>query len=310
MERTTTAYELIEENKLDEAMTIAQELIAEQEVDGYLIKTDIHQENEEIGEAIETLQQALELFPDNWILWMRLGNFQSDIEEYEDAAYSLERAQYLTGAEVNLIKLNKAILAIRTNDYQKAGDLITDFRTDFPLDAIELELKILTKQQAYRQVIEHFEAQLLEENDPDNAEPLAQILYFVGYAHFMLGNRGESERYMQRSLNQNRRNDNALWLRRELFGTIHKENKLFHLLINGSWRDEEVKDGELRFFVPYGVVAKNESEALEEVKRFEPMDLDKESFQIDEFKKYEMEEDNPSGIYYTDIFHLYPIEEE
>lgn len=301
------AYNLIEEYQFEEAKKLAKLIIDDGEVEGYFILTDIEHEKENLEKCIQILKKGITEFGNHWKLWMRLGNYQSDTQQYEEAQYSFERAQYATDSDVSLVKLNKAVLAFRQKQLDTALNLLEDAWDDYSLRCYCLKLEILDSQQKYNEILNSINQELFDE-DNDDEETASQILFYLSKASYKFDKKEDGIKYLKASLKQNRNNENSLWLRREIYGKINSKNKYFRILIHGDYEDEKMKEVEMGFFTSYDVVAMTINSALKEIIEFEPLNLKKETFEVDEFEVLIEENSDPSGIYLTSGFSIYQKE--
>lgn len=302
MDQIESAYNHIEEEEYSEAQEIAKDLISNGEVEGYFILTDIAHEEENLEECVSVLKQGVEEYSSNWKLWMRLGNYQSDLERFDDAEYSLDRAYYLTGADQSVIKLNKAVLYRRLKNYDKSFELISQTSEDYPINSFSLELDILNELEEYSKIVKLYEKKLFEDDYEHDLDAFSRALFYIAKAHFKLGMRDKAVRHLNDSIDLDRNNKNSLWLRREIFGSRNAKNKYFQILVSGDYEDEETKGIDMEFFTWYDVISESLELALTEIKNFEPLDLDKESFKIEEYEILHESTLDPNGIYQTTGF--------
>ncbi|MEO0468649.1 MAG: hypothetical protein AAF206_03440 [Bacteroidota bacterium] len=300
------AYKFLAEHEYEAARNIAQKLISEDDADGFLLKTDIHHQLEEWKEALHTLETAVEQFPKNWIFWMRLGNYQSDFDAFEDATYSLERALYLSGADVPLIKMNKATLALRMHDYASLQRLLPEVQESYPFGALQIELAALVEQEAYVEAVNRFEEAFPDQYAEEESLVVAEIFYLVALACHMMEDEKHAGDFLQAALLEDRSNQRALWLRRKMYGKIHAENRYFQIMISGIWPEGKG----VGFFTNYHVVAQDEAAAFAIIKAFEPNELNVETFKVEEIEELDIESglDYPDGIYRTGEFFTYQPE--
>lgn len=308
MNKNDQAYNLIEEGEYEKAEALGNTLIEEGQIEGYFILTDIAAENEDIPNCIKILQKGIQDLGNNWKLWMRLGNYQSDTDQFENADYSFERAQYSSEADVSLVKLNKAVLASKRKEFDKALNLIEEAREDYSMKCYCLELDILDDQGKYDEVLKSINETNFEEDYDDDKKTISKITFFLANAAYQLGKIKEAIEYVRISLNHNRSNSQSLWLRREMYGKRNKNNKYYRIMIDGDYQDEEIVGQEMGFFTSYDVVANSLESALKEIIEFEPLDLAKDTFAIDEYEILNESSEDPSGIYLTSGFNIYQKE--
>jgi len=302
------AYDLIEECEFDEAAKLAKSIITNGDVEGYFILADIKDEEDNLEKCIEILQKGISEFDNHWKLWMRLGNYQSNNKQYDEAKYSFERAQYSTDSDVSLVKLNKAVLASKLSNFESALNLLEEAWEDYSMKCYCLKLDILDDQEKYNEILSSVNEQQFEDEYNNEAETLSKILFFLAKASYKLNNRIDAISYLNTSLEQDRNNEKSLWLRREIYGHRNSNNKYFRVLINGDYEDDETKGAEMGFFSSYDVVADSINSALREIVDFEPLELNKETFKVEEYEILNESNSDPSGIYLTSGFSIYQKE--
>lgn len=302
------AYDLIEECELEKAAEIANSIIKDGEVEGYFILTDIAYEEENLERCIQILQKGISEFGNHWKLWMRLGNYQSDTDQFEEAEYSFERAQYSTDSDVSLVKLNKAVLASKQSQYETALNLLEEAWEDYSMKCYCLKLDILDDQGKYNEILSSINQEQFEDEYDNDVETMSKILFFLAKASYKSKKRKDAISYLNISLEQNRNNEQSLWLRREIYGHRNSINKYFRVLINGDYEDDETNGAEMGFFSSYDVVADSINSALKEIVDFEPLELNKETFKVEEYEILNENSNDPSGIYLTSGFSIYQKE--
>lgn len=303
LELIETARNFIEEREFLKAEEIGETLVSEGRVEGYFILTDIAHANNEIKRCISILESGILEHEKNWVLWMRLGNYQSDLEKYEDAEYSFDRALFMDGTNQSVVKLNKAILLRRLKRFDEAIKLSKECTEEYPVNSFCFELDVLNELEKYEEIISKADAPISDDYEED-FETTSRALFYIAKAFYKLENIQNAELFLKGSLDLDRSNENSLWLRRVLFGKVDSTNKYFQIMINGDYKDEETSEDKIEFFTWYDVIAKDIETALEEIKQFEPLKLDKNSFRIEEHEIIDESTLDPSGIYRTTGFSL------
>lgn len=177
-----------------------------------------------------------------------------------------------------------------------------------PIEKLMLELKLLTFKGDYSKVISFLENSSISLEGESN-HIISSIFFYLANAYWELDEVDLSKAFLKIAIENNRENEDALWLRREIYGTYSKINKHFSVIISGCWEKKE-NNNEVTFFSRYEVVAETIQKALVEIIEFEIDDLDKKSFKIEEYETFETAFDNPSGVYETNAFHLHDSEEK
>jgi tetratricopeptide (TPR) repeat protein len=301
--------ELIDLGEDEQAEALANELIKSKQVEGFDFLTTILAERNEIEKAIKILEQGIEVFPTSWKLWMRLGNYQSDLKDYQQAEYSLNRSEFLSNADIELIRLNKAVLFKRTQNHESALRELEKTADKYPIESLSVELGIYDDCDKYERIIERFDEFDFNPHDSYEESDLSEVYYHFAHAQHCTNRRNEAIKALNTSLSLNRSNNDALWLRRELFGQVEKQNKYFYVMIHGEWNEMDENGNFLNFFTTYHVISTSLDEAVNAIKDFEPLHLNKDKFEVEEFEILEESTNDPSGIYQTDGFSIYLPEE-
>ncbi len=306
-------FDLIEVRDWKLAEKESRDLIEEGHWEGYDLLANIFASQEEMDQTVVLLEEGVEVFPQSWTLWMRLGNYQSDLEEYEEAEYALKRAEYLTDADVELIRLNLAILYGRTGRFEEAFVLLEQTKEQYPLASLEASFYLLDEQEDSASVISAFEAFVFpEEEDEEELEEntISGIYYYLAKAYWRTEELALAQDALGLALHWDRTNRRALWLKISMEGTIAEENKYYEIIIQGDWFEEGENGEKFKFLTSYQVVARDMEEALSLIKAFEPIPLNLDSFQVEEWEELQNYPENPTGIYWTGDFWTYEEGEE
>ena len=276
------------------------------------------EEQEKLDQVLEVLEHGLEVFPDSWKLWLRMGSYQSDQNLYEEAAYSFSRAELLPNADLELVILNQAILQKRQENFKEALSLLEQVNEVFPLRALVVELGVYSNLEDYDLIITiveqtNFDLEIETESQEDEEgefDPLiAEVYFYYTKAIWKKEMHEKAAEALVFGLEFDRTNDNLLWLRREMFGAVADQNRYFSLMVQGDWFEVN-SDEKLKFVSYYDVVADTPEGALKMIKDFEPFPFDTDSFMIEEFEEMDNHPENPNGIYRTNKFFLFEEEPE
>ncbi|MBN2710408.1 MAG: hypothetical protein JXR46_15295 [Calditrichaceae bacterium] len=305
--------ELIEICDYKKAKKLSKRLIRKKIIDGYYLLTTVYDELDKTDKCIKTLSTGLKKHPDNWILWMRLGNYQSDKEEYAFALDSFKKALEQVNADKDYINLNLAILYNRWGKLDNAKETIDKVSAgSYDLRKLRVQLSILLDTQQYQEIIENISNnKVLLKNTPDDEySDLSLILYFYSYALWKTNSIKKSIEVIKEALFYDRLNKDAYWLIREIDNNYSSNNKYFRILITGDWLGEDDKEKNYGFYSSYDIVADSEQKALDLIKEFETAPIDKDSVKIDEIEEIKFNaNENPSGIYNVHGFSIFDIEE-
>ncbi|MBN2425267.1 MAG: hypothetical protein JXB44_09605, partial [Calditrichaceae bacterium] len=280
--------ELIEICDYKKAKKLSKRLIRKKIIDGYYLLTTVYDELDKTDKCIKTLSTGLKKHPDNWILWMRLGNYQSDKEEYAFALDSFKKALEQVNADKDYINLNLAILYNRWGKLDNAKETIDKVSAgSYDLRKLRVQLSILLDTQQYQDIIENISnnKDLLKNTPNDEYSDLSLILYFYSYALWKTDSIDNAIEVIKEALFYDRLNKDAYWLIREIGNNYSINNKYFRILITGDWLGEDNKDKKYGFYSSYDIVADSEQKALSMIKEFESAPIDKDSVKIDEIKE-------------------------
>ncbi len=305
--------ELIEICDYKKAKKLSKKLIRNKIIDGYYLLTTVYDELDKTDKCIKTLSTGLKKYPDDWILWMRLGNYQSDKEYYDDALVSFKKSLDQNNVDNDLVNLNLAILyncwgktdnAKETIDKVKAGS--------YDIRKLRVQLSILLERQQFQEIIENINKSkdLLKSTPKDEYSDLSLILYFYSYALWKMDKIVNAIDVIKEALFYNRLNKDAYWLIREIDNNYSINHKYFRILIAGNWLGEDDKDKKYGFYSSYDIVADSEQKALDLIKEYETAPIDKDSVKIDEIEEIEFNtNENPSGIYNVNGFSIFDHDE-
>ncbi|MBN2260302.1 MAG: hypothetical protein JW702_07140 [Clostridiales bacterium] len=305
--------ELIDICDYKKAKKLSKGLIRNKIIDGYYLLTTVYDNQDKLDKCIKTLSTGLKKHPNDWILWMRLGNYQSDKKEYALALNSFRKALEQVNADKDYINLNLAILYNRWGKLDNAKETIDKVSAgSYDIRKLRVQLSILLDTQQYQEIIENISNnKVLLKNTPDDEySDLSLILYFYSYALWKTNSIKKSIEVIKEALFYDRLNKDAYWLIREIDNNYSSNNKYFRILITGDWLGEDDKEKNYGFYSSYDIVADSEQKALDLIKEFETAPIDKDSVKIDEIEEIKFNaNENPSGIYNVHGFSIFDIEE-
>lgn len=275
-------YKLLDQKKQKEAKDLATKLISLNVKEAYIVLAEILEEESKTPQVVSLLQKATGLFPDWLLLWHKLGLNLFYLEDYCSALIALDKALNLHNAQG---KYDQHIIASK--------------------------LEVLACLDKYEEIIKVGDQNLNNTNHSESEESYdcwSRIFYCLALSNWKLNQYEDIISYLEKSLQLNRFNENALWLFREFNKSKSLENsKYFVITIEANWSDEFQSDNDVvvGFITSYDVVADSEEEGLQIIKDFEiDKDVNISSIVIIEVETLE----NPNdlkGIYRTYPFQSY-----
>ena len=306
--------ELIEICDYKKAKKLSKRLIRKKIIDGYYLLTTVYDELDKKDQCIKTLSTGLKKHPDDWILLMRLGNYQSDKEEYDDALVFFKKSLVQNDADKDYINLNLAILYNRWGKTDIAKETIDKVKAgSYDIRKLSVQLSILLEGQQYHEIIENIDKSrdLLKTTPKDEYSDLSLILYSYSYALWKMDKIENAIEVIKEALFYDRLNKDAYWLIREIDNNYSSDNKYFRILITGDWLGEDDKEKKYGFYSSYDIVTVSEQKALDLIKNYETAPIDKDSVKIDEINEIKFDtNENPSGIYNVHGFSIFEGEEQ
>lgn len=301
--------ELIEICDYKKAKKLAKGLIRKQIRDGYYLLTTLYDNQNKTDKCIKTLLHGLEKYPDDWILWMRLGNYQSDKEEYDEALSSFEKSLEQNDADEDIIDINLAILFNRWGKLDKATEVIDKIATGrYDIRKLSVQMLIQMTNEDYQKVLNSVQKNkdILSHPTLKDNQDLALIYYFYAFASWKTGNTLKAKDLIKQSLIYDRVNPQTYWLIREIDSNYSNDNKYFRILLTGNWLDEDEKDKAFGFYSTFDIVAETTEIALDLIKEYESAPIQKDSIEIEEVNELDFNpKENPAGIYNVNGFSIY-----
>ncbi len=256
------ALECIEEGDFERAQRLGRRLIEQRFSGGFEILARAHYEQDQLGQAIKVLREGVEVAPTVWLLWVQLGNYLSDKEEYEEALSAYEQARDCPDVDEVQVDLNEAVLRERTDEPGRVVELcerVLESEDDpgFVLSAnkhlVRALLDLERNEEAHRLVAR------LELPDWD----LADILTELAEGLLEQGQRQAAVKAAREAVRLHR-SGGAVNVLRLVEGDRSASARAYHLVIQGEWDgdpdDPDQPDG---FYTHYEVVASSEAEAYQ-----------------------------------------------
>jgi tetratricopeptide (TPR) repeat protein len=257
--------------------------------------------------SIEVLKEGVSVAPDVWLLWQLLGNYQSDTENFAEAQRCYCEALKCKGNDANAIKYNSAIAYSREKKYSDAETQINSIDFNQLENDVNYKLLILSYaekiciQNKLGKLIKAFELGkevLVAKYDVDDFRDELAVLY-TSHAEtlYQMKQNKKALEYLWYSVELDKKNKRTSSLIREIENRFSKNTKYYRIMIQGVWPEpfegESIKPG---FFTSYDVVADDNEQAFELIKRFEP-DYVQGSLKIVESEVLEERPNEPIGIY-------------
>jgi tetratricopeptide (TPR) repeat protein len=271
------AYEFIDSCDYESAFVVGQRLNRIGFSGGCEINAKTHAADGNFGKAVHELEKGLRHAPHVWILWELLGNYRSELGEYEAAMQCYDKALGLPDADLSSINLNRSICLFRQDKPDLALsylDAVTSVETAVEKELVRMGLLVDLKR--YNDCITVGES-LLSKLDTDVATEEEQTQLGRGYGLMSraflsgLGDREKAKEAMEKSTRFQKANSTALAVRRELDDVPAGGAKIVCLAAFGEW-DQPLEDGKPvpGFVASYRVLASSPEEALSFARLLEP----------------------------------------
>lgn len=304
------AFEWLEFDKPKKALKIGKKLEKMQHSSGFEIQALAYRDLNKRKKAIKVLERGTRTVPDVWLLWQLLGNFYSEEGQFEKSFEVFEKGLKIPSGDYVSLNYNYVIALERSGSIQKAKEKMSGIFSDkyFPGDVtpelfilvLALHCSLLNKEKKYIEVIAFFDSQKSKvENHEIKCLPEVSSFYVeIATAHFKLKQIKDADSFLKKSVKLDKNNTDAQWLYREM--RIHESNKnLIHyrIMVHGKWHEAFEGDSDPPgFYTTYNLVAKDEAEAFDMIKYFEP-DKVHESLTMEEVDVVDESIKEPKGVY-------------
>ncbi len=118
----------LDEYKYDEALKIARKLRKLHFSGAYEIEGRVHLAEDRDEEAARVLREGVTFAPSVWINWLLLGSSLSELSRFDEALDAYDHAAQCEKADLDLIDLNRAVIASRREDFSAALHHLDDIR--------------------------------------------------------------------------------------------------------------------------------------------------------------------------------------
>ncbi len=310
-------YDFLAAEEYQDAQKVGQSLIQQGTEAGYRISAQAYAGLEEWDQALTTLQEGIEKMPDEWHLWLQLGNFLSDREDFAAADEAYHKALSCPEVQADWIHINQAVLQFRQGNIDNSLNILQQV-TDREVitDAFALQLSLLDQLGQHELIITLAKEELPRipsPEDEESASTLSRICAYIATACWY-EDKSEAEilHYLRQSVVYDRSNQDAAYLFREMDPQFSESPKYYELVIQGNLLPEEVNEDipSQTFLTTYGVIADSEEEALEYIKIFEIDAIDKDSLTVVNAEVENADSEDAKGVYMVGGFGFFEEKEE
>ena len=225
------AFQTLYAGGQDEAKAAAETLIKQNNINGYNLLSECFLIDQDIPKAQAVVQKALELFPDNWQLWMKKANIETTMNDFDSAHNSYKKALEFDASDSELINLNITVLFCKENKLDEALNHIQNSqRGDYESEFTSLRYKILFSQGKYSDMISAYEEEFgsVEDlNQEDIFVNLSEIYFYTGKAYNELGINEKAKKLMLQAVRTDFRNNEAMEIYRELCDNPSENAEIF-----------------------------------------------------------------------------------
>ncbi|ASZ14890.1 tetratricopeptide repeat protein [Chitinophaga pendula] len=186
---------------------------------------DYYDEHDELPNAIQAAEMAIELFPYSSTLLLKKANLLIESKKYNEALELLEKAAILDSTDINLYILQTDVY-LAMNQHEKAAAVLEDQLDQFEGDdKTELLLELADVYDDWEEFDKVFDClKMVLEHDPNNEEALHKICFWTEFT----GRNEESIRLHTAVINEYPYNQLA-WFN---LGTAYQGLKLYEKAID------------------------------------------------------------------------------
>jgi tetratricopeptide (TPR) repeat protein len=297
------ARELLDSRLNDKALAIGRKLRKLRYSGAFEIEGLAYSGLDRNEDAVRVLREGLALAPDAWPNWLLLGSCLSNLGRYDEALLAYDRANACAGADRSAIDLNRAIVAMRREDYASVlrhleGIYITDPDMRFRVIACRVTaLRGLGRVAEAEDLGSRTLNEWRDTNDTAGKADAGDIALEVGEMRL---ERGE-DRNVLRSFAidwwRATRRQSLLWLIRELLPRRSGGSQYFRLMLHGTISPESGLAVDARgFYGSVDVVADSPEEALALLVEIDPPEAGV-ALTIEETTVREPRPEEPKGVY-------------
>ena len=293
-------FELLNQGEFEEALAISYELKEAKFSAAFDIGAQAQAGLGNIVEAIAILKEGLELAPQAWPNWQLLGNYFSDMGDFENAKDAFSRALQCKGVWKDSILLNQSILSNRISNFSEALNISSNINDDdLYLHRLEVEISAYTGLEKYEEALILANKVLSKKEHFENNELIGRIVAKVGEIHLKQGKpKQEVKSYLFEFLSFIPNNRSLFSLIRNIDNkysdTAHYYRALIHCKVPKTSPDYKDIKG---YFCRYDVIAESTNQLLEFINQFEAGVVDGGNYNIDEYEILDYNSKDPCGVY-------------
>ncbi len=300
-----TAERALEQGDPRKAVQIAEQLFRMRHTAGFEIKARALWDMGRPEDAIATLQEGVEIAPEVWVLWEYLGRYLSDMERYGDALEAFRNGLACPNAPQDSFLFNLAIVHQRQGEYDTALQMLEQAEqvlNRLPVAWLEAtRAYCLIQRERYAEAersLERAQRALDALDDPSSHGVVAAMVHaYRGLICWRRdGDLARAREHAERALHWDKTNPDAVALMRAGNPIADKPTPLWHILVEGVWREplEGVRTP-IGFFANYWVIADTPDEALDYIRPFEPPSA-RDSLQVSESTVEETVQGERKGV--------------
>jgi len=302
------ARALLEDDELEEAIALGEELEARGEVRGAEVIALAYQEAEETAKGVAAMERGVKLEPTAWWAWQLLGNLRSQCHDYPGALEAYAQARACPEPWVTSLDYNEGVALVRAKEYERGFALLARVEGELYLKAQARYLGALNGLERYGEVLKLVETVLARRFEGEVGEDLSDTCFEKAIALWKCGEEDQAVECVWQALYYDKLNKRAMWLLRELTAESSPDAKLYRVMVEGDWHEvPEGYDEPPGFFTTYHVVAEDPEEALYLLSPFEPEEL-RESLRVEECEELEAWPGEPKGVYEASPYQLFPAD--
>lgn len=297
---TAKGFASLREGEYEVALEAAKELEEMRHTAAFDIAAQAYAGMDDLESAVKTLNRGLEKAPNCWLNWQLLGNYLSDMEEYDKAASAYEKALACPDVWVGSVHLNQAVLAIRRSKYESALQILNELHDD------ELRFVVASSRiEALEGIGRHDEAVMLAEDilageweEESDAQYFGLIAAALARIRLSQGSAPKEVRsFVLEAVSLYGANSALLRIIRNIDAQYSREAQYFRLLIGCEISEDNPLHSEAKgYYVTYDVVSDSASHALDIIREFES-DIGANGLYVEESEILEPRPEDPCGVY-------------
>ncbi len=295
-------FDCLREEDYERALEISSELEERRFTAAFEIGAQALAGLGDIDKAVTLLQRGLELAPQVWSNWQLLGNYLSDLNQYDEAKRAYDSALECGVVWKDSVYLNQAILANRVNEFANALMLLEKIADeDLLLEKIDSKIAALMGLDLLEDA-EKLADQVLSTKHylEQDEETVGRVAAQLGRIYLKQGRPKQDVReFAFDSLEYTPGNRMLLALIRDIdnqySANAHYYRALVHCMVSITSPDyKEIKG----YYCEYDVIATSIDELLTYVAQFEKDVVQDGNYTVEEHEILVENTDDPCGVYY------------